>query len=291
MYLGLGCALENLCLAARHHGYNTEVQYETGALGLDAPATGSILVASVDLSAGEPSTDPLYIEIPNRHTNRFPYLPTELPSTLLESLNRDATNHHVRLDLFNVGDKRSEFDLLMVDSTQWIIQDAEMIHDSHRWFRNNKAEVDEHRDGSTMDAVGLPKPIAAIAKMLPPTEATKAHEMWLTATKEKHLPNAPIVGVISLKNRYDIASTLIAGRYWQRLHLMATSNGVACHPMNQPNEWIDRLAQLGETNIAEQRMARLLGTDQWQSTFSFRMGYATTAAVASPRRALTDNLI
>ncbi|MDX1341636.1 MAG: hypothetical protein R3227_04765 [Reinekea sp.] len=291
MTLGLGCAIENLCLAAHQQGMTADVQYQTGTLAKLPALTGTLIMATIHLQANDKQRDPLYDAIGRRHTNRFPYTATPLPAEFLTILQKEARAHDVRLDLIGQGNQRREFDALMIDSTQWIINDPEMIHDSHRWFRNRKNEVNEHRDGPFMDGVGLPKSVAAIAKMLPPTDAEKAHALWLSATRDKHLPNAPVVGVISLKDRFDIKTTLIAGRCWQRFHLQATQVGVACQPMNQPIEWSDRLAQLDRPNIAEQRLQALLGTRDWQATFSFRMGYATTTGVPSPRRSLNDRLI
>ena len=295
MYLGLGCAIENLCLAAEHQGMNTNVRYTAGTLNNNPALSGTELVASIALSPISAKTsgidNPLYAAIPHRHTNRFPYSSQPVSSALLEAIQQEADNHGITLNLFFDGEKRQAFNQLMIDSTQWIINDEVMVHDSHRWFRNNKGEVNKHRDGPFMDGVGLPKTIAAVAKLLPPTPAQKAHELWLNSTRDNHLPNTPVVGVIAVANRYDKVATLTAGRFWQRLHLMATHEGVDCHPMNQPVEWIDRLAQLEQTNVAEQRMQSLLDNKTTQATFSFRMGYATTKAVTSPRRALTDRLV
>lgn len=291
MMLGLGCAIENLCLAAEAWGISTDVEYTAGTLTLADDNEGIQKVASIALGESRPVQSALFDAIPNRHTNRFPYKNEPLADEFLKQMTALADEFDLRLDLFTTGEKRTTFDALMNEATETIVADAEMIHDSHRWFRNNKSEVELHRDGPFMDGVGIPKWMAAAAKMLPPTDAETAHQMWVTATRDKHLKNAPLVGVISLKNRFDMQTTLQAGRFWQRLHLLATTFGVAAQPMNQPNEWMDRLDQLERPNIAADKIADLIETDQWQSTFNFRMGYSTQPAVSSPRRALTDRLV
>jgi hypothetical protein len=45
--------------------------------------------------------------------------------------------------------------------------------------------------------------------------------------------------VIAVRNRDDKAQLLEAGRLWQRLHLEATLQGVAMHPLNQMMEMAD----------------------------------------------------
>jgi hypothetical protein len=49
----------------------------------------------------------------------------------------------------------------------------------------------------------------------------------------------------------------------------------------------DRERQTGKGSAWAMRLAKLTG-DDWQATFSFRAGFATEEAPASPRRALGD---
>jgi hypothetical protein len=66
MYLGVGCALENLLLAARAHGYAPEVTLR--------PDRGSPAhAARIGLRPGPVVESPLHPAIPRRHTNRGPY--------------------------------------------------------------------------------------------------------------------------------------------------------------------------------------------------------------------------
>src|SRR3989440_5132099 len=66
MYLSLGCALENLTLAAAAAGLAPSVQV------VPDPADPT-LAASVRLGTGAPVDSPLHRAIPDRHTNRGPY--------------------------------------------------------------------------------------------------------------------------------------------------------------------------------------------------------------------------
>src|SRR5437762_4106484 len=66
MHIGLGCALENLLLAAAANGYETRVTL------LPDPAN-VMAVAHIELATGTPNVTDLYQAIPHRHTNRYPY--------------------------------------------------------------------------------------------------------------------------------------------------------------------------------------------------------------------------
>jgi len=61
-------------------------------------------------------------------------------------------------------------------------------------------------------------------------------QKWLEATEKQHCATAPRFGLIAAPNRDDRAQLLEAGRLWQRLHLEATLQGVAMHPLNQMME-------------------------------------------------------
>ena len=60
-------------------------------------------------------------------------------------------------------------------------------------------------------------------------------------------------------------------------------------PLNQPIEMIDRERRAGLGAAWSARMTRLTGEDR-QATFAFRVGFASQAAPASPRRRLKDVL-
>ncbi|HEY5373277.1 MAG TPA: hypothetical protein VIK01_06300 [Polyangiaceae bacterium] len=66
LYIGLGCALENLVIAAQASGRTADVQ-------LLPDAASPSLVASVSLTPATPSKGPLFDAIARRHTNRGRY--------------------------------------------------------------------------------------------------------------------------------------------------------------------------------------------------------------------------
>jgi hypothetical protein len=163
-----------------------------------------------------------------------------------------------------------------------------MISDSDRWFRASSAEIDAHRDGPTLDAAGLSFLTLMLARLFP-VSAETSHKAWMDQTRDVQVASAPAVGLIAVRDRYDRVSAIAAGRVWQRLHLSATALGMAMQPLNQPIEMIDRERQAGLGAAWAARVARLTG-DDWQATFSFRAGFASQTAPASPRRRLEDVL-
>ena len=115
--------------------------------------------------------------------------------------------------------------------------------------------------------------------------AATTDRIWLKITRDVHTATAPAFGVILVRDRFDMASAIAAGRAWQRLYLALTAQGLAAQPLNQPMEMIDRYQENDGFSPALATMARKAGLEP---TFVFRLGYARRDAPCSPRRPLSD---
>jgi hypothetical protein len=163
-----------------------------------------------------------------------------------------------------------------------------MSMDSFRWIRLGRREVWAHRDGITIDASGASRLKTMAAKMLPNLGATAVDRIWLDTTRDVHTATAPVLGMILVPDRLDMAQSISAGRAWQRLHLAATARGIAAQPLNQPVEMIDRHHMLGKNDESGAALARLAQVNGLEPTFVFRLGYAEREAPHSPRRPLVE---
>lgn len=293
MHLGIGCAIQNAIVAAGPNGYAVEVDAMPGALTTITDRRSSLHAATLQLTrlAAPSAPDALYRAIPNRHTNRYAYDRTKpLPTAWREFTPRANIDDDVRIFLFEEGPQRTAFDAAVVEATQAIIADPQMIADSDRWFRSSLSEIKKHRDGPTLETAGLSPLTLLLAETLP-LPVSMTHRAWLAQTRDRQVSSAALTGLIAVRDRYDRPMTIAAGRTWQRLHLYAAANGVAMQPLNQPIEMIDRERQQGKPAAWDRRVAALTGSADWQATFSFRAGIAENAAQPSARRALKDMLI
>ncbi len=279
MHIGLGCALENLVLAANAHGIEAEVTLmpdgETGER-----------VARVRLEQGTVGRSALFQAIASRHTDRGAYDPLrEVPVTLIQQLGASAgADPRVRVLWFDEISGRDVMGRLIVAATEAIIADKEQSADSAKWFRENWEAIQTHRDGITLDAQSLPAVTNAMAKILPPPDQATADRFWLEATRERHVGTAPVFGLLVVPDPRQWRQCLLGGRAWQRLHLQATLQGLAVQPLNQPCERIDRERQLGIEPRFGNAMAVLVNDPAWQPLMPFRIGYPLGRALPSPRR-------
>lgn len=286
MHVGLGCAVENMACAARAIGYEAVVTLAGGPLGGPASPPPPTPVAALDLTPARPRPHALFDAIGRRHTDRGAYdaarpVPPDVLAAMWETFKEDL---EVRLFLFTAPAERAQFGATVVAATAEIVADAPMVADSQRWFRHRRADIERLRDGLTLDAAGLSPLVTAAAKILPPASPETSHRYWLDATRDVQVPTTPLFGFIATRELYDRELALRAGRLWQRLHLLATSRGLAAQPINQPVERVDRERVLGRPPRAAATLATLTGAPEWKPTFAFRMGFPTRAAPPSPRR-------
>ena len=293
MHIGLGCAVENMVLAAAARSREAKVTLVDGSLEPIPAAPRPSLVAIIELAPGPRRRAELYDAIPRRHTNRAPYdrgraIAPELLGSL-HSLAGESTG--LKLLLFSADSERKKLGDLMVAATETIIADQRMVDDSQRWFRQRWADVQKFRDGPTLDTAGLSPLVAALAKIAPAPSPERNHRYWLDATRDVQVPSAPVLGLIAVEALYDRAQAIRAGRAWQRMHLFATTRGLAMQPINQPVELVDRERQLAREPVAARALASLVGDPSWKPTFAFRLGYPTRDVPPSPRRAVGDVVI
>ncbi|MDX5366945.1 MAG: hypothetical protein LPK88_10925 [Alphaproteobacteria bacterium] len=286
MHIGLGCAIENMVLAAPANGLGASVEAAPGSL-LDIERGGLVRAATIRLSSGGGASDPLYDAIPHRHTNRYGYDRARgFPEDLMRRIGTMPVEDGVAVSLFTEGDAFEALGQTIIEATDAIVADDEMIEDSHRWFRDGPQDMARERSGLALDTAGLSPALLAAAKFLPALPAKQSHGAWADQTRDTHVPTAALLGTISVRDRYDRPQALAAGRIWQRIHLEASAAGIAMHPLNQPVEMIDRDKQLGRNAEWEARLGEIIGDAAWQPTFAFRGGYPTKNAPASARRSV-----
>lgn len=291
MMFGLGCALENMALAATANGYDADIVLSPGSL-IERRWNEPELIATVSLRESAATKSALYEAIPLRHTHRGAYANRALGESVLNGMH-DVLSSDPDIKLFTLTSPAdmARFSKATIEATDTIIADEEMIHDSHQWFRYDWNALEEFRDGPTIDAAGIPPAITMLVKTLPAPSAQQSHQHWRNATADVHLATAKMFGLIAVRDRYDLPQTLRAGRLWQRLHLWATTQSVAMQPLSQAIELVDRQLQTQQAPDAERLLKELTGNPDWQATFAFRAGYGNEVANLSPRRAIESVLI
>ena len=282
MFIGIGCALENMAIAAPGAGLATEIALR--------PTSSRELAARVRLTpAPEAATHRLEAAITRRRTDRGPYaLAREIDDETLDALQAEVagSGDHELVFLPCKSEEARRFGALTLEATQDIIADVPMSLDSAHRDRLDQTLIDERRDGPTMEAQGLAPWLANLARPGPQTPEQAAHSVWLKNTRQVQLATAAHFGlfVVPAHRLLDDVVSLEVGRAWQRLHLAATLRGLACQPMNQIPERICRERQLGHGPKMQSAVEQQLFLNGGLPTFCFRIGLPTREAPHGPRR-------
>ena len=291
LHLGLGCALENLMLAAKVEGYQATLTTVPGKL--QAPPQNPVpeLVARIELAPGAKESSELHDAIPRRHTNRAPYNQKAIPADVLNTIAHLAESEAgVKTFLFVEPGQRDKIVTLIADANEIVYSDSRVREGSDRWIRLRWSEIQRYHDGLTMDAMTLPPTTTTIAKMIPEAMLRKA----AVQTRDMYsdlLRATPVFGTIAVHDRYDRERSLRAGRVWQRTHLWLTAHNLVARPVNEMVELVDYERMLNQEPRAAGQLAELTGDSSWQPTFMFRMGYPIRPALASPRRGVQEVLL
>ena len=228
MTLSLGAALENLLIAARAYGLRPAVTYlpNAGANGV---------MAQVTWTAGEPPRDrALFAAIPERRTSR-----REFDGRGIYLQNRAQLTAQIpddfRLNWLDDREGVRGVADLAFESVKAQVLDPRTGGERYAWIRFGDDEAHQRGDGIEVDALEL----GGLAQWLA-GRYFNPHS-WLVrfgAENAAKQARAQIrsAGALALLTgpRGGAAQCLAAGQAYERLALMATTLGIAQHPISEP---------------------------------------------------------
>lgn len=261
MYLSLGCAIENLQIAADHYGFKSEIKYFPDSLQPE-------LVAVLELYGRENENqlaDAAMIKaISERRTCRGTFSREPLqPShwALIESCNSDGVHLISSRQTPHIRDKISELTPLAYEV---LYSDRAYMKERSRSFRYRQANLQGLR---------------ALMRKAVPVALSPNPGKRLGQRDQNWVKQAP--GVIVLGASKDIPEMQIkAGRVFQRVALIASSLGVGVQPHSQILELPELRSELYEY------LRR-----QAYPTMIFRIGYCKRKPRSTPRRPLEEVLV
>lgn len=254
LYISLGCALENMRIAARQLGYRSETSI--------APTDGTI---SVRLTKTEPQTETLFNAISKRQTNRNVYYDSIIPQPTIDQLAALQSANGIGMQFIAKRDPR--FELL----TNYVMQgntvqmnDKAFKDELLSWIRLNNREGRRSGTGLTYKVMGAPATPRCVGKAivrmyLNPKAQNKAD-------RERIMSSSHFVMITAPGN--TIADWIHTGELLEQFLLTATNLGVSCAFVNQPCETKGVSDNLQRTMLAPSEQLMLL----------LRIGYAPAAA-------------
>jgi len=270
LYISLGCALENLCIAATHHGLSAQVD----TFPDDEPEECLRIRLNPTTRGGEA---PLYTAIPRRQSNRRPYdgkpIPADHLTRLLEANHQDS----VTLKAFQTTGEEVEPVIDFVkEGNRAQFNDPAFVEELVSWIRFTPREVRAHRDGLTAAALGFPPVPRWLGRFIMTRLITPEGE---ARRQEKAIRSSALL-LLFIAHVNDRHNWVTLGRSFQRVALTATSLGICHAHVNMPCEVLPiRL-----------RLAEHLGLPRGEQPLLLtRLGYAKPLP-AAPRRTVEDVL-
>lgn len=284
-HIGVGCALENLLIAAQAKGYDLRLAI------LPSP-TDPTLIAHVELGRGTESSHALYQAIPKRHTSRAPYDTSRaLSQETLGALDSAVADIPGAAVVWITADaQKQQIGQLIVEGAKAFAADTKQSSDSFRWWRDNWNDIQRYKDGTTIDASGASQLLIALMKIMPPESREQNDQGWIQMNRDQYVKTAAAFGVVVLSDAADDVQRTQGGRLYQRLNLLAVTKGLGMQPLNTITERIDREKVLGLPARFESDISGLLPPNV-QPLMTFRIGYPTVEPPPSPRRPAEDVLV
>ncbi|MDD1760859.1 MAG: hypothetical protein LUQ59_01370 [Methanothrix sp.] len=258
MYISLGCAIENLVIAAEHFGYNCSVSYFPGEKDL---------VAAVSLKqqpeAGS-SSSALFDAITSRRTSRQPFESRVISRQDLDALNRSSSCSDVSIFLTEDPAAKERFRDLVIQADRVLYSDI-----------NYKSELGHWLSLGVMGPTGVGAKIAQMEMVFldPVPEQIRRDADLINST--------PYIGLITTKKN-DSLSALKVGRAFERFWLAAAARGISLQPISQALEVPETKEEL--TGLLSD------GAEMRTVQQAFRLGYCEEEGERSNRRPLVDAL-
>ncbi|QLF52304.1 nitroreductase family protein [Candidatus Saccharibacteria bacterium oral taxon 488] len=261
--VSLGCAVENLCLAAQTKGYKSAVSVGD---------KGVITVSLAEEAGVKPS--PLFSQIDARQTNRSVYNGEEIALDVLKKLQSIRSEKSISVHYYARQTKQfNDIEQYVLQGNTHQMQNEAFKAELKSWMRFNKKHQDQTLDGLSYAVFGAPN--------VPRWMAEPIMSMAINAKAQNKADREKIASashlVLFTTRENSRREWVSLGRTLQRFLLTTTELGIVHAYLNQPNE---------EVEIALE-MTRTLGLAGECPTILLRIGYGRQQAY-SKRRAVKD---
>jgi hypothetical protein len=252
LYASLGCAAENLSLAAMAAGSKTSVSFNPDGEG----------AVEIKLDAGRALSDGLFEAIVERQCTRSEYDGRTVSTGEISQLETAAKVDGCRLVMIPERERIEQLLPLAITANTIQIEDAKFVEELKRWLRFNGAQASATRDGLYTACTGNPSLPSFLGRIM--------FGLFFSAGSEndklaKQLRSSSGLAVF-VTEKDDKAHWVQSGRSYQRFALRATTLGIRHAFVNQ---LVDVPAVRGE-------FSKALGIGGRRADLAVRFGYAPT---------------
>ncbi|MEM9683985.1 MAG: nitroreductase family protein [Pseudomonadota bacterium] len=266
LFASLGCATENLVLAAAAAGWRAETRFEEAGEG----------TVIVDFADDTRVRDPLFDAIVDRQNTRSEYDGRPVPPEDLKAMEMAADIDGCRVILISEKSRIEHLLELVIAANTVQVEDPAFVEELTSWVRFNRRDAVKMRDGLYSACAGNPSLPSWLGRLLFKFvfKAKTENEKYA-----KQIRSSAGLAVF-VSDRDDRAHWVQAGRSYQRFALQATALGIRHAFINQPVE----VAQI------RSQVADWLGIGDQRPDLVLRYGYAPPMP-RSLRRPVADVIV
>ncbi|WP_299215323.1 nitroreductase family protein [uncultured Aquimarina sp.] len=263
LYISIGCALENLLVAANrfHYDYSYEVLEEN---------TNYFIKVDLVKSKSE-KTDPLFSYIDLRQTNRSEYNKQYVPEKTIKELLDIDKEEKINIYSFKRGD--AYFNTIkdyILEGNNIQMNDPGFKSELLEWIRFNAKDVLRNKDGLTYKVMGAPSLPKFIGK---PIVRSFLNAKNQNKNDVRKINSSSHFIVFTTKSN-TVPNWISLGITLERFLLSATKKRIANAYLNPPCE-IETLAN---------HLKESLPINQEYPNIIIRIGYAVESVAFSPRK-------
>jgi hypothetical protein len=247
LWVSLGCAAENLTLAAAAFGRRAELEFDSRTRLIRLHLTPMDAVRS-----------PLFQAIPQRQCSRADYDSQPLPAAELRALGSTANGPGVRALLLTDRGRIDAVTDFVIQGNSAQMRDAAFVRELKHWIRFGEREALATRDGLFARSSGNPATPRWLGSLLFGLLFTEKGETDRIVGQMRS--SAGVIVFVARSERP--AHWVEVGRAYQRFALLATSLGIRNAFVNQPVE----------VPALREQFAQWLGIDERRPDLLVRFG-------------------
>lgn len=221
LYASLGCAAENLLIAARAAGLRGHASYSAAEAGV-----------RVDFEEMAPSPTDLFKAIPKRQCSRAQYDGTALATEQLRLLEEAGQGDGVSVRLLTDRKVIAQVAEFVAAGNTAQFADPAWTRELKAWIRFNAREAARSGDGLYGPVMGSPDVPRWLGALFMRLGFSAEHQ---NRKDVAHIQSSAVVAVVH-SERDDIPHWIEAGRCYERLALQATALNLRTAFINQPVE-------------------------------------------------------
>ena len=253
LYISLGCAAENIILAAANAGYDSDLK-------IDKDRTGTEFIKIVLHPQSGDHMDDLFNHIKERQVTRTAYSKTGVSPEDLGRLLNSAKFRGVQVRSFTTPEEIAHLQPFIIEGSNRQFRNKDFVDELVSWIRFSKKEVEDKQDGIWHASMGLPGTGRFLGDLIMKKFVSAKSE----AKRWKKLIEASAGYLLFTAEENDVLHWVHTGRAFQRFGLTACKLKINHAHMNMPCEEIE----------VRRKMAKSLKIDSGYPLLLIRFGYS-----------------